>query len=109
MNFDESALRELRELMGSEWIAKGLQILRQQIEGAFTDEPELEHREELARRAHALVSQSGLLGFPELSHLCSVLEEAANGGQYTDVAFQRAKAAAVKADRLASEMLRTST
>ena len=51
-------------------------------------------RSQLARRAHAIVSQAGILGFSDLARLCSTLEEAcANGGDVSSP-FRKAELAA---------------
>lgn len=103
---DTAALHELRQLMGPEWVASGLTRLREQIDQAFGSESEaLRDRDQLARRAHILVSHSALFGFGELSRLCSELEEACASGQDVSSPYRKAKAAAHSADVRASEML----
>lgn len=102
----DAALEELDELMGAEWVASGLEKLRQQIEETFKDETaSLADPERLARCAHALVSHAALLGFNELSELCRNLEHACGRGKDPAGPFGRAKAAAQAADADASHRL----
>lgn len=103
---DIASFAQLRELMGAEWVASGLARLRQQIEVVFGDETAaLDDRKQLANDAHALVSHSGLLGFQELSRLCSELEEASTAGRDLASPYKNAKEAAHRADVRASDML----
>ncbi len=109
-----AAFQELYQLMGRDRVTSGLTKLRQQIDDAFddafTDEASaIADRAQLARRAHALVSHTAVLGFLELSRLCSDLEEACTGDSDTSVTFRKAKAAAHIADRSASETLGAAT
>ncbi|HEX2136829.1 MAG TPA: ATP-binding protein [Microvirga sp.] len=90
----KSALDELRELMGPEWVESGLVKLRELIREAFGDEAAPPDRQQLAATAHALVSHSALLGFLELSRLCAELETACIEGHDLSAAYQKAKAAA---------------
>jgi len=105
-----AAFQELYQLMGRDWVTSGLTKLRQQIDDAFTDEASaIADRAQLARRAHALVSHTAVLGFLELSRLCSDLEQACTSDSDTSVTFRKAKAAAHMADRSASETLGAAT
>ena len=107
---DIADIDQLRELMSVEWVASGLAKLRHQIDEAFGEETAaLADRQQLVSRAHALVSHSGLLGFNELSRLCSELEEACTNGQDLAAPYKKAKEAAYIADGRASEMLGAAT
>lgn len=107
---DDANFSQLRELMGAEWAANGLARLRQQIEEVFGRDTALPaDRQRLASGAHALVSHSGLLGFIELSRLCSELEEAYTSGQDFASPYKNAKEAAHIADLRAGEMLAGTT
>lgn len=102
----DAALEELCDLMGRDWVETGLRKLRQQIAETFGDEATaLADRQQLARRAHQLVSHSGFLNFLELSRFCGELEEACKSDQDASTPFHTAKAAALVADRQASESL----
>jgi CheY-like chemotaxis protein/HPt (histidine-containing phosphotransfer) domain-containing protein len=106
MQPDDANFNQLRELMGAEWAASGLARLRQQIQEVFGRDIAIPaDRQQLASGAHALVSHSGLLGFNELSHLCSELEEAYTSGQDFASPYKNAKEAAHIADIRAAEML----
>lgn len=90
-----ATVEELQEMMGAEWVESGLQKLRQQIGETFQDRAAVPmDRAELARRAHQLVSHAALLGFVELSGLCSRLEEACTCAMDLTEPFQKAKAEA---------------
>ncbi len=96
------ALADLTELMGEEWVASGLIRLRQEIESTFANEAAaLADQRQLARSAHALVSHCALLGFSELSQLCSALEDACRAGRDVRTRFRAAR----KVARLALEEL----
>ncbi len=98
----KKTLDELREFMGSDWVASGLGKLREQIAETFADEA-LADREDLARRAHQLVSHSAILGFPELSRLCAELEESCGSDQDLPARFQQAKKEAILVDQRVRE------
>jgi CheY-like chemotaxis protein len=95
---------ELCEFMGRDWVESGLVKLRMQIAETFGDEA-LADPQLLAHRAHQIVSHSAMLGFPELSRLCSELEEACKSGQDLPMRFDRAKAAAQAAAEQARKSL----
>ena len=67
--------------MGREKVLKLLDSLGTQLtrslEGPCLDPSD---RERLGREAHAMVSMAGMLGFIELSGLCSEVEQACRGG-----------------------------
>jgi CheY-like chemotaxis protein/HPt (histidine-containing phosphotransfer) domain-containing protein len=105
---DVANFAQLQELMGAEWVTSGLVRLRQQIEVVFGKETAaLDDRNQLAKDAHALVSHSGLLGFKELSRLCSELEEASTTDRDLASPYKKAKEAAHNADVRANDMLGT--
>lgn len=103
--FDQQAFDSLRSMMGSErvseWIAKFLLQLDATFPVAGAETP---GRELLAREAHALVSHAALLGFPELSLLCSELEGACASGRGVDPIIPRVRAAARAAESRAREL-----
>jgi CheY-like chemotaxis protein/HPt (histidine-containing phosphotransfer) domain-containing protein len=110
MRPDDANFNQLRELMGAEWAASGLARLRRQIQEVFGRDIALPaDRQQLASGAHALVSHAGLLGFNDLSRLCSELEEAYTSGQDFGSAYKNAKEAAHSADIRAGEMLGATT
>lgn len=71
-DFDMKGFHEFRDLMGSDEATSSLAKFKDQLERAFSGEySDPSDREQLARHAHVLVSHAGLLGFLELSRLCS--------------------------------------
>jgi signal transduction histidine kinase/DNA-binding response OmpR family regulator len=105
---DTAALDELCELMGREWVTTGLRKLQQQIDDAFEDETaSVADREQLTRRAHALVSHAALLGFLEFSQLCRELDEACTSDKDLSAPFEKAKVAASVVKSQADKMLGT--
>ncbi|MGR3593135.1 MAG: ATP-binding protein [Limimaricola soesokkakensis] len=87
-----TALDELREMMSVEWVESGLTKLRHLIEETFQEEAEgITDQNELARRAHQIVSHAGILGFGDLSELCSRLEESCKSGADLAAPFEKAK------------------
>jgi CheY-like chemotaxis protein/HPt (histidine-containing phosphotransfer) domain-containing protein len=87
--------REFREISGKEVVTAWLSRLSEELRTTFSDqEPDMIDRSQLARRAHAIVSQAGILGFSDLARLCGTLEEAcANGGDVSSP-FRKAELAA---------------
>jgi CheY-like chemotaxis protein/HPt (histidine-containing phosphotransfer) domain-containing protein len=78
---DRETYGNLVTLMGREKVLKLLDNLGAQLtrtlEGPCLD---VSDRERLGREAHAMVSMAGMLGFVELSGLCSEVEQACLGG-----------------------------
>jgi CheY-like chemotaxis protein len=88
----KGALSDLTALMGEQWVASGLIRLRQEIESTFANEATaLADQRQLARSAHALVSHCALLGFSELSRLCSALEDACRASHDVRARFRAAR------------------
>lgn len=104
--FDQHAFEGLRTMMGrervSEWIEKSLQQLEATFPVAATGTPS---RELLARDAHTLVSHAALLGFLELSLLCSELEVACTSGGNVDPPIRRVRVAARAVESRAREAM----
>jgi CheY-like chemotaxis protein len=99
---EDTAFGEACELMGRPWAVRGLTKLMAQIDEAFgADSGVARNHGQMADRAHALVSLAAILGFSELSESCSTLEEACRGGHDVQLPFERARAAAAKARRIA--------
>jgi hypothetical protein len=97
------AFGELVELIGAEAAVLGLYRLREQI--AAMEHVSDEDRLELVPRAHALVSQAALLGFPELSATCKALEEVCRSAMPVGAASRAAKDAALRARAAADVMI----
>jgi HPt (histidine-containing phosphotransfer) domain-containing protein len=79
--FDHAAYGNLCEAIGRETVHRLLCRFADQL-GEFLDERLLVYtdRNVLRRRAHALVSASGVLGFKGLSGLCREIENACESG-----------------------------
>jgi CheY-like chemotaxis protein len=93
--------KEFRAISGKEIVAAWLTRLLAELQITFFDqELNMFDRPKLARRAHAIVSQAGILGFSDLSRRCSTLEEACANGWNVLLAFGKAELAA-RAARLA--------
>src|SRR6202043_2950219 len=89
--FDQEAFTDFVNLMGQERVAEWLTRLKQQLEGAFfADQVD---REELARSAHAIISQAAILGFSELAELCGQLQEACDSSRNLSLPIQKARSA----------------
>jgi signal transduction histidine kinase/CheY-like chemotaxis protein/HPt (histidine-containing phosphotransfer) domain-containing protein len=101
-----AVLDELCEFMSPDWVASGLWKLKKEVTEIFGSETDvLADPQGLARRAHQLVAHAAMLGFSDLSRLCSELEEACKSGRDLPMRFQQAKAAALVAENWADKSL----
>jgi CheY-like chemotaxis protein len=99
-SFVEEGFQDFRTLMSSQEVRKWLTRLSNELQSTFRDEsPDTIDRLDLARRAHAIVSQAGFLGFSDLSQLCGTLEEACNTQADLSLPFEKARLAANAARR----------
>lgn len=71
---------ELVAILGTEKIGSLLSKLEAQLTRSFATAPRAVDPPELAREAHSLVSQAGMLGFLELADACRDLEAACLAG-----------------------------
>lgn len=79
--FDEKELEHFAIMVGEERVAEWLERLERQLKDAFAGNgPIRTDRMQIARDAHAIVSQAALLGFPGLAELCATLEQACLAG-----------------------------
>jgi chemotaxis protein histidine kinase CheA len=94
-SFVEKDFEDFRKMMSGEEITAWLARLSEELQATFFDQPldKLE-RSHLARRAHAIVSQAGFLGFSDLARLCSALEEACATRADLSACFEQASRAA---------------
>jgi CheY-like chemotaxis protein len=93
---------EACELMGRSWAAHALKRLVTQIDDVFAAGPGVTLDEgQLARQAHGMVSVAALLGFANLSELCSTLEDACKTRRGAALAFEHARAEAMSARAVA--------
>ena len=101
-----TALEDIKALMGPEWVEGGLRKVMHLIEETFRDEASATaDPKALARLTHQLVSLAALLGFFDLSDLCSKLEEACSSGAGLSAVYVNAGAEARIVHQAASGML----
>ena len=92
--FDQQAFDEFQNMMGRDQVAVWLTQLKEQLDSTFPDDKSgAVDREQLAGSAHAIVSQAALLGFFELTQLCSELEEACTSNKNLSLPLERARSA----------------
>lgn len=90
-------LDEACELMGRPWVVLALKRLVARIDLVFEAGPDVPLDErELERQAHGMVPLAALLGFARLSELGSALEDACRNRRGAAVAFEYAKAEALR-------------
>ncbi|GJD95783.1 ATP-binding protein [Methylobacterium iners] len=85
---DREVFGDIAAMMGPETTRRLLGTLAEELETRF-GEAARPTREELARSAHSMVSMSGMLGFSELSRLCSEVELACEAGAEYDALLSR--------------------
>jgi CheY-like chemotaxis protein len=86
---------DFRATIGTEKVSTWLTRLLEELRSTFFDqESKTLDRTQLARRAHAIVSQAGILGFSDLARLCSTLEQACATGGDVSSPFGKAELAA---------------
>jgi CheY-like chemotaxis protein len=71
--FDEKVYGDLAQVLGKEKMIRLLDKLAEILQSSLSQIPD---RTALAREAHSLISQAGMLGFTELSEACRSLENA---------------------------------
>jgi signal transduction histidine kinase/CheY-like chemotaxis protein/HPt (histidine-containing phosphotransfer) domain-containing protein len=71
--FDEKVYGDLAQVLGKEKMIRLLDKLEELLRSSLSAVPD---RTTLAREAHSLISQAGMLGFTELSEACRSLENA---------------------------------
>jgi HPt (histidine-containing phosphotransfer) domain-containing protein len=93
--FAETVFRDFQKLMSrdetAEWLRKLSGLLQSTFCGRSQDAVA---RSELVRRAHAIVSLAGFLGFAELARRCGAIEEACHAEADLAPSFEAASAAA---------------
>lgn len=94
-SFVETDFEDFRKMMSGDEVSAWLTRLSEDLQITFFAQPlETLDRAHLARRAHAIVSQAGFLGFADLARLCSALEEACVTRVDLSSPFERASLAA---------------
>jgi CheY-like chemotaxis protein/HPt (histidine-containing phosphotransfer) domain-containing protein len=102
----DPGIEGLCELMGREWVARGLSELLKQLDATFRSSAVGGvDRDELARNAHTLVSRCSVLGFSELSQLSIKLQQACRTGRDLPVIYAEARAESTNVYEMASRAL----
>ncbi len=104
-DFNEDSFVEFRSMMGAERVAQWLQRLEDNLQALLANESALQDRQQLAKQAHALISQAALLGFTGLAKRCTELEQACNSGDDLTVPFERARRSANEASASIARIL----
>jgi HPt (histidine-containing phosphotransfer) domain-containing protein len=93
--FVETDFDDFRKMMSGEEVSSWLRRLSDELRRTFFDRPvEALDRSQLARHAHAIVSQAGFLGFSDLARICGTLEEACAMPADLSAPFEQASLAA---------------
>ncbi|WP_052763687.1 hybrid sensor histidine kinase/response regulator [Microvirga massiliensis] len=102
----DQGIEGLCELMGREWVVRGLSELLQQLDATFRSSAvDGIDRDELARNAHTLVSRCSVLGFSELSQLSIKLQQACRTGRDLPAIYAEARAESTNVYEMASRAL----
>jgi CheY-like chemotaxis protein/HPt (histidine-containing phosphotransfer) domain-containing protein len=96
---DPQVYDELVAILGPDKIAGLMSKLEDQLARSFAAVPNTIEPLELAREAHTLVSQAGMLGFLELAELCRDLEAACLSGDDVSPLLNSARSARDRAVR----------
>ena len=104
-DFNEASFLEFRTMMGTERVAQWLGRLEEYLQALLSNESPLQDRHELAKQAHALISQAALLGFTKLARHCTELEQACNSGDELVVPYERARHSAKEASATITRVL----
>ena len=86
---DQEVFDDIAETVGPETLRSLLGILAEELESRLGEAGARPTREDLARSAHAMVSMCGMLGFRDLSRLCSEVEAACLAGAEYDSLLSR--------------------
>ncbi len=91
---DQADAESAIELLGEEKFGRAVKELCRRIEEAFVGPAPQLDRHEIARRAHDVISLSGMLGFSALAETCLALEDACRKEGDISAAFAAAREAA---------------
>jgi CheY-like chemotaxis protein len=85
---DREKFQRLSATLGPERVSAFLDRLAQKLQDPFWEDDLINRtRDEVARRAHAMISGAGMLGFTRLCDLCRELENACQAGSSLDDQF----------------------
>lgn len=86
---DRAVFDDIATMMGPATTRRLLGTLAEELEASFGEAVARPSREELGHLAHSMVSMSGMLGFIELSRLCSEVEAACEAGAEYDALLSK--------------------
>ena len=96
---DRAVFEDVAATVGPEMLKRLLGTLAEELEARFGEAGAQPSREELAGSAHAMVSMSGMLGFSDLSRLCSEVEAACRQVQSTRRSCRGCMSCAIRRSR----------
>lgn len=96
-SFKEQDFHDFCKMMGPDRVSQWLERFDEQLRGTFAEAPATSERQETAARAHALISQAALLGFPELAKACTALEQTCLCDEDMEQVYTAARKAAEEA------------
>jgi HPt (histidine-containing phosphotransfer) domain-containing protein len=97
-SFNEKSFEDFRNTIGPDRVNQWLGRLDEQLKNTFAGEGLIEmDRQRIAANAHAIIPQAALLGFSDLSELCTALEQACLKGDDLSKPLERVCKAARRA------------
>jgi CheY-like chemotaxis protein/HPt (histidine-containing phosphotransfer) domain-containing protein len=104
-SFKQEHFQEFRDTIGADRIGQWLLRLDEQLKDTFSGGGALRSdHQQLARDAHATISQAALLGFSELAELCTILEQTCIARGDVSVPLERVCEAAQNARERIAQM-----
>lgn len=99
-SFNEKSFADFKDMMGADRVGHWLGRFDEQLQVFVADEATMLDREQLAKKAHALISQAALLGFSGLAEHCTALEQACNSERDLATPIEIVRRAAVEASAM---------
>jgi len=103
--FNEESFLEFRNMMGAERVDHWLRRLEEQLKALFSGEAIVLDRQQMAKQAHALISQAALLGFYGIAEHCAALEQACNHEADLTMPLEAARRSASEASTAIARLL----
>jgi signal transduction histidine kinase/HPt (histidine-containing phosphotransfer) domain-containing protein/ActR/RegA family two-component response regulator len=104
--FNRETFNEFAEMIGADTSVTWLKRLADYVDDSFLADPEqMPDRGQIAREAHAIVSQAASLGFSELAGACSKLEQACGSGADLAGPMDKARQAYASARPIMQELI----
>lgn len=104
-SFNEKSFADFKSMMGAQRSSHWLSRLDEQLQSAFAEEATVLSRQQLAKKAHALISQTALLGFSALAERCMELEQACNDGLDLTAPLEQVRRSATQASATITRLL----